>query len=72
MRVRITRTVPGYVNGETANVGEVVDLPDGLGLSLVTDGYASAVASAPAVGRSTASTGGAPEKRAPGRPRKET
>ncbi len=62
MKIRITRTVPGYTAYRVLLRGDVVELDKGLAFSLIQDGYAEAVAEAPAERRET---------RGPGRPRKE-
>lgn len=70
MKVRITESSSGLLDGKPfPSVGEVVDLPEGLAVSLLTDRRAEAVAGKPADTRETRAVE-APEKRGPGRPRK--
>ena len=70
MKVRILENGTGLLNGAPfPSVGDVVELPEGLAVSLVGDGRAELVAETAAERRETAATK-APEKRGPGRPRK--
>jgi len=64
MRIRIVKTVPGYVCGRSCNPGDEVTVPAGVAVSLVADGYAEVIRGVPAEQRETATV-----KRA-GRPRK--
>lgn len=69
MKVRILINGSGLLNGERyPSVGDVVELPSGLAVSLLNDKRAEVVAQA-AETRETA-VAAAPEKRGPGRPRK--
>lgn len=68
MKVHITRNVPGYTDMRALAKGDIVELPQGLAVSLVNDGYAEVVRENPAEKRETADN--PPSKRAPGRPRK--
>jgi hypothetical protein len=71
MKVRILVNGSGLLGGERfPDVGDVVELPAGLAVSLLNDKRAEVVAEA-AETRETAATA-APEKRGPGRPRKST
>lgn len=64
IKVRITAPGTGLLNGSNfPSVGEVVELPMGLALSLLGDERAVAVAEAPAETRETRAKA-APEKRA--------
>ncbi|MEU3618851.1 hypothetical protein ABZ725_41990 [Streptomyces sp. NPDC006872] len=70
MRVRITAPGAGLLDLQPfPAVGEVVELPEGLAVSLLNDSRAELVAGAAAETRETR-TVDAPEKRGPGRPRK--
>lgn len=70
MRVRIIEKSTGLLNGRPfPSVGEVVELPRGLAVSLLTDRRAEPVAETAAETRETAAVA-APAKRGPGRPRK--
>ncbi|WP_215143518.1 hypothetical protein [Streptomyces sp. ISL-44] len=69
MKVRILINGSGLLDGERyPNVGDVVELPSGLAVSLLNDRRAEVVAEA-AETRETRVTA-TPEKRGPGRPRK--
>ncbi|MDL5204964.1 hypothetical protein [Streptomyces sp. ALI-76-A] len=69
MKVRILESGSGLLDGAPfPAVGEEVELPTGLALSLINDKRAEVVAEA-AETRETAAAA-APEKRGPGRPRK--
>lgn len=70
MRIKIIRRVPGYTDGRFLDVGTEADVPYGLAVSLMEDGYAVLVGDA-AIGRATPAEGRetATAKR-PGRPRK--
>lgn len=50
MRIRVTRTIPGLTNGVACTPGLEVDMPEGLAIALVGDGYAEMV-EATAAGR---------------------
>jgi len=70
MKVRILENGSGLLDGAPfPAVGEEVELPAGLALSLINDKRAEAVAETAAEKRETAASA-APEKRGPGRPRK--
>jgi hypothetical protein len=70
MKVRITKNESGLLDGKPfPNVGDVVELPSGLAVSLLNDKRAEIVAGGAAESRETAASA-APEKRGPGRPRK--
>jgi hypothetical protein len=70
MKVLITAPGSGLLNGARyPAMGDVVELPSGLALSLVNDKRAEPVAETAAETRETAAEA-APEKRGPGRPRK--
>ncbi len=72
MKVRILENGSGLLDGVPyPAIGEVVELPTGLAVSLVTDKRAEVVAENAAEKRETA-VSAAPEKRGPGRPRKAT
>lgn len=72
MNVRITEAGSGLLdNRPFPSVGEEVELPAGLAISLINDRRAEAVAEQAAETRETAAVA-APEKRGPGRPRKTT
>lgn len=69
MRIRISRPVPGVTSGKRLTTGDVADLPAGLAVSLVADGYGvlvdvEDVRRTPADVRETAAV------RRPGRPRR--
>lgn len=65
MNVTILKTVPGLTHFRSLCTGDVVELPTGLAMSLINDGYAEAVRVLPASDRETAVL-----KRGPGRPPK--
>jgi hypothetical protein len=70
MKVRILESGTGLLDGEPfPTVGDVVELPSGLAMSLLNDKRAEIVAGKAAESRETAASA-APEKRGPGRPRK--
>lgn len=70
MKVRILESGSGLLDGAPfPNVGDVVELPSGLAVSLLNDKRAEVVAEKAAESRETAASA-APEKRGPGRPRK--
>jgi hypothetical protein len=70
MKVRILEAGTGLLDCKPfPNVGDVVELPSGLAVSLLNDKRAEIVAGKAAETRETA-VSAAPEKRGPGRPRK--
>jgi hypothetical protein len=70
MKVRILENGTGLLDGVPfPNVGDVVELPSGLAVSLLNDKRAEIVAGKAAESRETA-VSAASEKRGPGRPRK--
>ncbi|GAB3847267.1 hypothetical protein GCM10029963_28410 [Micromonospora andamanensis] len=70
MRIKIVRRVPGYTNGRHLDAGTEVDLPYGLAVSLMEDGYAVLIGDA-AIGRATpAESRETATAKRPGRPRK--
>jgi hypothetical protein len=70
MKVRILESGSGLLDGAPfPAVGEEVELPSGLAVSLINDKRAEVVAEKAAETRETA-VAAAPEKRGPGRPRK--
>lgn len=70
MRVRILQNGSGLLdNRPYPAVGDVVEVPSGLGVSLLNDKRAEALGENAVEARETAETA-APEKRGPGRPRK--
>lgn len=70
MKVRITADGSGLLAGRPyPEKGDVVELPEGLAVSLIGDKRAEAVAVKAADARETASVE-VPAKRGPGRPRK--
>lgn len=70
MKVRMLTNGVGLLNGAPfPGVGDVVELPSGLAVSLLNDKRAEVVAEKPAEKRETAAEA-VPEKRGPGRPRK--
>lgn len=70
VKVRILEPNSGQLNGEKfPSVGDVVDLPEGLAVSLLNDKRAEVLAEKAAETRETRAVE-APEKRGPGRPRK--
>ncbi|MGW6535224.1 hypothetical protein ACWGBV_03200 [Streptomyces sp. NPDC055051] len=70
MKVRILEAGSGLIdNRPYPSVGDEVELPAGLAISLVNDQRAELVADTAAETRETAAQV-APEKRGPGRPRK--
>lgn len=77
MRIRITRTVPGYVDNTVFVQGDERETHEVTAVSLIEDGYAELMERAigratPAERRevSTAPVPGAPTRRGPGRPKK--
>ncbi|MFD6970142.1 hypothetical protein [Streptomyces sp. NPDC059949] len=72
MKIKILEDGSGLLDNKPfPSVGEEVELPAGLAISLINDKRAEAVAESAAETRETAATA-APEKRGPGRPRKST
>ncbi|THA41819.1 hypothetical protein [Streptomyces sp. A1547] len=72
MKIKILEDGSGLLDNKPfPSVGEEVELPTGLALSLINDKRAEAVAENAAETRETAAAA-APEKRGPGRPRKTT
>lgn len=70
MKVRILESGSGLLDGVPfPSVGDVVELPSGLAVSLLNDKRAEVVAGKAAESRETA-VSAAPEKRGAGRPRK--
>jgi hypothetical protein len=70
MKVRILENGTGLLNGEPfPSIGDVVELPHGLAVSLMNDKRAEVVAETATEKRETAAVA-APAKRGPGRPRK--
>jgi hydrogenase maturation factor len=70
MKVRILENGSGLLDGRPfPSIGDEVELPTGLAISLINDKRAEAVAETAAETRETAAEA-APEKRGPGRPRK--
>lgn len=53
MRIKIVRNVPGLVNFRPMLAGEEYELESATAVSLIQDGYANPVASAPVAQRET-------------------
>lgn len=69
MKVRITRTVPGYVNGVHLTADSEHNLEQATAVSLLGDGYAELIEDA--TGRAPADSRETATKRGPGRPRRD-